>query len=333
MKKKTIFCLLVFFLFSLKIEASQLSLKLFAGGSWVEAGDLCENIRGWKDFSRDHNKNPYSFGYDVKELHLFMESGTELAWSFSSRFYVALGLEFIAGSTEGEMTSSFSQKQNYSNSSIDFGTIFIEEQSSQQPKYKLQAIPITLTFYYSFNLGNRINFFLGGGGGYYSGKMTYMEDYQYDFDYRDEKNYSGSLLQFVDQYSSSGTYSEESTCKAFGLHGKVGFEIKIHGRFHLIIEALGRRVDFKDWRGSKRDSYSWSHTWGYWGAFSDTGASEEAGDGKLWMVEFESDETGKSYPRLVFSEEKPLVSSYSGARPARINMNGFSLRIGIRISL
>jgi len=50
------------------------------------------------------------------------------------------------------------------------------------------------------------------------------------------------------------------------------------------------------------------------------------------MVEFKSDETGKSYPRFVFSEEKPLFFSYTEIKPAKINLNGFSLRIGIKIS-
>jgi len=50
-------------------------------------------------------------------------------------------------------------------------------------------------------------------------------------------------------------------------------------------------------------------------------------------VEFQTDDTGKSYPRLVLSEEKPLNASYYDAKQAMINLNGFSLRIGIRVSL
>lgn len=333
MKRKTFFffvCLLFFFL---KVEASQLSFKICGGGSWVDGGDLNRNIRGWKNYFNDRNKNPYSFSYDVKELHSLWEGGAEVAYGLSSRFSIAVGLEFLTGATKGEMLSRLNQEQDYYNSPEDFGTIFLDEQSIQQPKYRVQSIPLTLTLYYSLPFGPRGSFFLGCGGGYYSGKITYREDYEYNFDYSDEKNLSGSLLEFVDQYSSSGNYSEETTCRAFGFHAKGGLELNIRRGLSLIIEVQGRWVDFNDWSGKKSDSYNWSHTWGYWGVFSDEGSSEEHTEGKLWMVEFKSDETGESYPRLVFSEEKPLSSSFSGARKVKINLSGFSFRIGIKINL
>lgn len=324
------FCFHILFL---NIEASQISFRIYGGGSWADAGDLNKNIRGWSNYFKDRNQTPYSFGYDVKEIQSLWEGGAEVAYSLSSRFFIALGIEFLKGGTKGEMTSRLNQEQDYFYSPADFGTIFIDERSIQYPEYRLQCIPITLTLYYSFPFGTRVNFFLGCGGGYYSGKMTYREDYQYDFDYRDEKNLSGSILEFVDQYSSSGTYTEKSTCKAFGFHTRGGLELKIRTNIHLIIEGHGRWVNFSEWKGSKKDSYTWDHTWGYWGSSSDQGSFEEVEEGKLWLAEFKSDETGKSYPRFVFSKNKPVASSYSGTRPAKINLNGLSIRMGIRIFL
>lgn len=333
MKRKAVFFLLCFLVSFLDIEASQLSFKICGGGSWVYGGDLNKNIQGWNNYFNDRNKNPYSFDYDVKELHSLWEGGAEVGYALSSRFRVALGLEFLAGATEGEMFSSLNQEQDYYNAADDFGTIFLDEQSFQKPEYRVQSIPLTLTLYYSLPLGPRASIFLGCGGGYYSGKITYKENYEYNFDYKDEKNLSGSLLEFVDQYSSSGTYSEKSTSKAYGFHAKAGLELNIRRGLYLIIEAQGRLVDFNIWSGNKKDSYTWNHTWGYWGAFSDNGSSEESKEGKLWMVEYNSEQTGKSYPRLVFSGEEPLSSSFSGARAAKINLNGFSFRVGIKISL
>jgi len=181
-------------------------------------------------------------------------------------------------------------------------------------------------------MGEGLRFFLGCGGGYYFGKITYEEDYQYDSDYRDDKNSSGSLSQYVNQYSSSGKYSEASTSRAFGLHGRWGVELEIRENLHFLIEVIGRWVDFGNWKGSKNDIYDWEHIWGFWGSNSDRDSFEEASEGKLWMADFISDETGKSYPRFVFSEERPAFSSYAGAREAKINLNGFTLRLGFKMS-
>lgn len=333
MNRKTIWWFLCFFLVFLKTDASQLSFNIYGGMSWADGGDLNKNLRGWKNYFSDRNRNPYFFEYDVEELHRLLESGAEITYFLSSRFRIGLGFEFLVGTTEGEMSSNLKFEKNYVNSSDDFGTIFLEEQSLQNPRYRFRTIPVTLTFYYFFPFGRRGNLFIGWGGGYYSGKLEYKEDYHYNFNFRDEYMLSGSLLSFVDQSSSSGTYLEESTSKTFGLHGRGGLELKIYKDLHFVFEVIGRWVDFKDWTGSKKDSYSWNHTWGFWGTNKDAGSGEEVNKGKLWMVEYRSDETGKSYSRFVFSEEKPLFSSYLEARPARINLNGFSLRIGIKVRL
>jgi hypothetical protein len=42
--------------------------------------------------------------------------------------------------------------------------------------------------------------------------------------------------------------------------------------------------------------------------------------------------TGKTYPRLVFSGEKPVSSDYRAVRPANLGLNGFSAKIGLHIS-
>jgi len=333
MKSKSLLLLLGFLVFSLHAQALELSLKLYPALSRVDGGDLNRNIQGWKSYLEDRNQSPYSLNYNLKELHGFWGFGAELAYVLSSRLSLALGIEFLTGQTEGKILSSLSKQENYFNSPEDFGTIFSDEQSSQQPKYRLQSIPLTLTIYYYFPIVTRLNFFLGCGAGYYWARTVYRENYKYNFDYRDEKNLSGSLVEFIDRYSSSGTYSEKTSSGAFGLQAKGGLEIKIRKRFHLILEAQIRRISFSGWKGKKSDKYTWSHTWGYWGAYSDSGSVEEVDEGKVWMAEFRSDETGKSYPRLVFSEQEPSSPLYSKAKLAKISLNGFSLRLGIRIYL
>jgi len=332
MKKKIYLCLPFIFLLFPETMFSQLSFRIYAGKSLVHGGDFNQNIYGWSEYFNDRNQAPYTFDYNMKELHSLSEGGVDLVYNFFHRWSAALSFEFLDGTTKGEMSSILKDERDYFNSPGDFGTIYLDEQSIQEPKYHLQIIPVSITLFYSFPFGANLDFFLGCGVGYYFGKLNYREYYQYDFDYIDEKNNNGSPVNFLDKYSSSGSYYEESRCNNFGFHTKGGLELKIWSGIHLIVEAAGRMVEFKEWKGSKSDSCHWDHTWGYWGASSDKGSIKEAAEGKLWVVTFRSDKTGKSYPRFIFSDEKPFSSSYAEARPARINLNGLSLRAGIKIS-
>jgi len=303
------------------------------GLSWVKGGDFNRNIRGWRDYYRDRNTSPYSFKYDMKELKGLWEGKAEIIYSISSRFSLGIGVEFLTEELSGEMSWSLSQEETYFHSPDNFGSISIKEESSQDPKYTLQAIPITFTFYYSFPLGKKLILSLVGGGGYYFGRLRSIEGFDYTFDYTDDRNEHGTLTKFVDQYSSSGEYSEKSTSRTIGFHGGGSLELKISKNFSLVVEALGRLVDFSGWRGQRTDIYGWEHTWGFWGVHSDQGSQERTSEGKLWFVEFRSQETGKTYPRLVFSEEKPVSSFYKNIREGKINLHGLSLRIGFKVQI
>ena len=333
MKKNAVFCFFCVFLFMMKVEASSLSLKITGGMSWIGGGDLNRHLRGWKDYFQDRNVKPYSYDFNVGELHLWWEGGLEMVYSLSPRFQMGLGLEYLDGSTEGEMSSSVEYEMDYVNSSQDFGTISLEERRIQRPRYQLRAIPLNFTLYYCFPFSTEGRAFIGLGAGYYFGKLNYREDYQYDFDYKDDNVLSGSLLSFVDRYETSGVYAEEARARSLGLHGKAGLCYRVYKNFHFVVEIMGRWASLENWEGNKRDAFDWDHTWGFWGANRENGSSDEEHSGKLWMVKFRSDVTGKSYPRFVFSEEEPLFSSYSEGKPARIDLSGISLRVGIRIGL
>jgi len=330
MKGKAFILLSGIIIFFLNAQASEPGFKLSPALSWIDGGDLNRHIQGWQSYVIDRYLSPYSLECDLKELHRLWSLEAEITYDFSPRISFALGLESLTGEAQGSVSHRLSQEEDYFYSPQDFGTIFLDEQSFRMPRYRFQIIPLTITLYYFLPFGNRLDLYLGCGAGYYWGRVSYKESYQYDFDYKDEKNLSGSPVEFIDRYSSSGTYSEKTSSKAFGLHARAGLELKIRERFYLILEAQARKVCFSDWTGSKNDEYDWSHTWGYWGSFSDEGTEEVSEEGKLWMTDFLSEETGKSYSRVVFSAEKP-VSAYSEARPAKINLNGLAIRVGIRI--
>lgn len=314
-------------------RAFPVRVKTVGGWGWISGGDLNRNLRAWKDFFSDRNEAPYAFSFDVEELHRTQEAALEFVYELSSRIHVGLTVEYLSGKTEGRASSSFAYEKDYFNSAQDFGVISLEEQREQLPRYHFRCIPILLTVYYSRPFLRKGDFYFGLGAGFYSGRLDYRERYHYEFDYQDEKILSGSPLIFVEQYSTTGEYSERTLANTLGLHGKVGIELSLYKGLCFVLEITGRWAEFKDWEGTKSDSFSWDHTWGFWGANTDQGSKEEQDKGKLWMVRFSSEVTGKSYPRFVFSEGKPLLSSYSEARPARIDWNGLCLRVGLAIRL
>ena len=330
---KIIGWILCLFLIFPGAEASSLGLKLTGGFVWFEGGDLNKNLQGWKDYTGDRSLPPNTNNFDASEIHIFKEGGFEFTYSFASRWGIGLSQDFLQGYTRGVVSSSLELEDDYFRSEDDCGRVVITEYQEQRPEYRFRAIPISLTVYHSFPLWSRGDVFIGVGGGYYFGRLSYKEQYQYDSDYSDDNLLSGSLLRYIDQYSSSGEYTEESRSEAFGLHGRAGLQWKLSARFHLVFEVTGRWVSFSGWTGDKTDSYSWDHTYSYWGTDTDQGNEVISSGGKLWLVDNQSGSTGKSYPRLVFSAEEPRLASFKNVRPAKINSNGLCFRIGIRISL
>ena len=76
-----------------------------------------------------------------------------------------------------------------------------------------------------------MRFYLQGGTGYYMGKMT--------LDYLSQPGTGGSTS--VDQ---------SVTGSVLGFHAGAGVELRIASRVALVVGALYRMADFKDWTGT-----------------------------------------------------------------------------------
>ena len=319
--------------FVLHVDASQIGFRLYAGGSWIQGGDLNTHLEDWGNLLQDRSSDEnYSLIHKLGRINWLKEGSAEIFYSFSSRFSVALAFGFISGSQSGVIDSNFSQEQDYFHSPSDFGKVFIEEQSYQEPVYKLRSYPVSLILYYSFKAGDNWDFFIGGGASYYSGTLVYEENYVYDFEYTEENAASSSMFQFNDQYTTNGLYAEEFKSSTFGALIKCGIDYRLKKGLSVVAEVQGRWAELTDWKGTKNDEYSWNHTWGFAGENLDSGSSAETGEGILWLGDYQSDETQKSYSRFVFSEEKP-GEPILNAEPAKINLSGISFRIGLKISL
>jgi hypothetical protein len=315
------------------MDASQIGLKLYAGGSWINGGSLNTHLRDWENYLLDRSIDEnYSLTQSLQQFHWMKEVEAEIFYSISSRFRIALAFSFISGSQLGEIDSNLSLEEDYYRSPTDFGTVTTNEISFQEPLYRLRTYPISLILYYTFNAGDNLDIFVGAGASYYSAKLVYEENYEYDFNYTEENTAMGTMLPFNDQYSSTGIYTEEFNSHTIGALLKCGIEYKMSKKLCFVAEILGRWAELTDWEGTKEDSFIWDHTWGYAGENSDNGSSVETGRGTLWLGNYQSDETQKSYYKFVISEQKPGDPILS-AEPAVIDLSGISFRIGIKISL
>lgn len=331
--KKTLVLFLGVCWLSGKSAAFEFSLKAGGAWSWVDGGDLNESITGWRRYYQDRQDASFSASYSLKEMHGCLEGSAEAVVHLSSHWSLGVGVGLLEQRRNGQVRTRLAVHQT--NPMLPSGsvTVDLEEISDQQPRFFLETIPVTFTVSYSLGLGDKTWLDLGGGAGIYWSRLVYEEDYEYAFDYTEEKLAPGSSVQYVDWFSSSGKYTEETRSRGLGLHGRVALNLKLSASLFLTAELFGRRVELKNWKGEKTDAYEWWQTWGPWGAFSETGEEEETVAGRLWRVDLHSSGTGGSYPRLIFSDAQPVSSSYLSARPAKINLSGVGLRIGVGLRL
>jgi hypothetical protein len=316
---------------TLNSAALEFSLKLKAGWVRMNGGDLNKSISGWERYYQDRQSSSFSVSDTVREIHATYEAGLEALVRLRPRWSVGLGMTICAFSREGEISTNLTTQQDYTVSPSGSGTISLEEATSQSPLYELRVIPVTLSVYYLLPLGSKYSLCLGAGAGLYLGQYSYKEAYSYSFDYVDTHISGNKQVQYVDRSSSAGDYSETAAAQAFGFHASVALDVRLSPSLSLTVEVLGRRANIDGWSGDGTDSYDWNHSWGPWGAYSDSGHVDESNSGKLWRVDVPSSETGKLYPRVVFSDEEPVSAEYTETRPASISLNGLSLRAGIKL--
>jgi opacity protein-like surface antigen len=168
-----------------------------------------------------------------------------------------------------------------------------------KPEYSL--IPITMSGYYSFPIASKMNAFLKAGIGYYFVKVYFKLREEYE--------------AFVGM---SGWEEEEAEAKESGLgfHGGLGFEYNLTATISLFTEGMGRYLKITNWEFEGTGTYP-------------SGVIE--GSGTAWYEEEFFEATGKYYPGLEITEQRPSRPGLRDVREAEIDFSGFSFRVGIRI--
>jgi opacity protein-like surface antigen len=169
-----------------------------------------------------------------------------------------------------------------------------------EPKYTV--IPVTLSGYYYFPVASKANVFFKAGIGYYFAKINFKT--------REELVIVGELNEW-DQNDA------EAKDNGFGFHGGLGFEYNITGSVALYAEGIGRYINLKEWEVDN--------------TYRDSSGYTLRQSGSFWYEEEFNAGTGKYYPSLTISEQRPSSPWIRNARKAEIDLSGLSFRIGVRI--
>ena len=229
---------------------------------------------------------------DIKPLALGQNIGGELTFSFIPRFTVGLGVGYLKFIKESMVTvSEFDSEMKY----------------LKRPD--VQAVPITLSLYYSLPFNETFKVVVGAGVGYYIGKFRNENEETFD-----NETY---FIWF------------EADSNSIGFHGSLDIELNISRTMALVFGVSGRSAKLKDLIGSFNVAYP----------PDDAQYDFSRPDQKLWYVEedysFGDDDplAGKWYAGLAYAEDKPEWSFYRNVRKAQVSLSSVALQIGILIRL
>lgn len=315
------------FLLPVGALSSDLGFRVYGGLGYVDGGDLSRGISGWRSYYQDRQGDGFSSSYSLGEMHGTAELGGEAVLALSRRWSMSLGVAYVRQKTSGEITTQTIRQEIITPSSSELWTVDYEQTTEQNPVYTKSTIPVTLSLDYLLVVNAKWTLTLGVGGGVYPGRLDLRESYELESGSISKMQTEEGVVRSVDELTTVGNYSEKTRCTGFGLHGRIGFELELGSSSFLTITVLGRWVDMKGWKGTRRDASEWQWTYGLEGGQSAEGTDERAEYGQYWTYNLEDEKSGKSYPIAVFRDAGPSSSS----RTASFNLSGVSLRVGLGI--
>lgn len=305
--------LLVLFVFLSRIACSEerenfkpkLSIKLTGGWHHVAIGDINSHLESFNnsyDFEYARLNNPESISGEITQLnnHIY-DWEAELRMDISYKF--ALGI-----STSGAIRKKNESSLTYIEKFYDGGewtSIF-----TFRPEVKAR-VPVKLSIYYRLPFVFKTNIIFYSGIGYYSASVSKYEKLDLSID-------SEYLYWRCEHWKTDHKAN-------LGLHGGIGIEYNLSKNLALVAEAYGRYARIRNLRGTLQKENS------------DSAGRIYESQGTLWYFKWVC--YGKGYYRLDISEESPSKwgtipeCNISNVTEARINLSGFSMRVGIRIKL
>jgi len=317
-------------------QKKRISVYLSGGLTDIDGGDLNGVIRDYKQLISDYN-DLYLTNYtaDWNEFERITNWKGEVLVNITSSISFGLGVEYL---------HSKIQRGNITLNDSDSGTVLggpyyynytLTDNYQFAPQQELTVIPVTFNLYYFVPIGSIAEVFVKAGVSYNIGRFKYNETYQSDYQY--QADYYGSddsfWYTYLDNYTEDGTYIYDVKCNETGIQVGFGFEIKPLRFISMVVEGTYRNINFKNWNGSGNDDWNFDEQWGRsdLGYSTDSGNEADAWSGRIYYYELYDSDLDKKYGFLSLHETPPQVSEFiKNPRAGKINLDGFSLRVGLR---
>jgi hypothetical protein len=223
----------------------------------------------------------YSVSKPFDYLHFGKDLSGEILYQITPKLSVYLGSGLISASLKDNQSKRGIYIYNFKN--------------------KTKAIPIKLGIRVDLSPGSsKSKIYLKAGAGYYFTTWQMVNVYLYP-----------SMFIKRDQVAKANK---------FGAQGSIGWEIRLSKNLSFNMEATGRYLRVKDFKGEYRYSTS-SYDYSNLPIKSD-----------LYYYEYAYFRSGPWIPELLICG-KPVGSGVRNVRPAEVDFSGFSLGFGFKINL
>jgi len=306
------------------MDKRSLALVLSAGPGFFNGGDLSQVRRDWNRFFTANADDPEA-GFDWSQLNSGLEFGAEVIYYISDRIALSLGFEYLKKAIAGQvdLTTSYTEQgtvdsylYKYNNKSI----------LAFSPINKISTMPLTLNAYYFLPVMPHFKSFLKVGLAFYVSRL--QSAYCHDLEETEELELydpdDGSLL---DIYSTGEKYTnryyDSLKSKSLGFLGGLGFEIDLSPSLGLMIEAIYRKADLKNWKGSASEYLTYIETYG------------SKSEGYTQNTENENNSYSGQLMYITYSDGTSIIGlagpDQMNVRPAAIRFSGPLLRFSFKI--
>lgn len=277
------------------------SIKLTGGWNYIRFGDINKSLGSFNCndvFEETRNIAPELISGEIKKLkNFFHDWETELIISLNPNIAISLA------------TSGSLQRRNESSLTYIYRG-FAGDQISEYtfiPEVRV-SMPVKLGIYYTFSNGTKTNFFLKGGIAYNSATTSEIRRYELTPPI-------GASEWVVRQWKTNHKLFSE-------FYLGIGVEYYFKKNIAFVVEARGVYAKIKGLEGTMQSEHIFAGIYG-------------EREGTLYFFNMWDGVIGTRYNDLEIWDNPPEGSfrDLENVRKAVLDLSGFSLRVGIKVSL
>ncbi|MDW7761596.1 MAG: SH3 domain-containing protein [Acidobacteriota bacterium] len=272
----------------------RIAVRFTGGLGYLDGGDTSANRTSYSAYMRDRERQPGS-GISVEGETESIHTGT----NWEAEVVYELNSRLDIGFGVGYIHAGKDKGQSRIVSQWSGRVVTVDRGTS------LSAVPVKLGVFYSLLKGGRFHVVVNAGAAYY------LATWQESMDFLSEAPGSSYWAKYVTKTHGGG----------IGFHGGLGLEYRLSRNMALVVDGIGRYARFGGFEGEYSEKNS--------------SGADVTMPGKLYYYEWSFD--NNTYPWLELFDRDPNQINFSdpvkNIRDAVLDFSGFSLRVGIKISL